>query len=123
MKIKILFIVLVSLFFISNLWAFSVSEDKKYPFRIYIGENKNIDCIDVVSVGYFFNGEYKILFEDKSPIEEIYLDENMLGEKFYWIVKGKSIWKFFDEGIESRLHLVEPVIPKDQNPVLIYKKH
>ena len=115
-------LIVIFLFFIINLcFAFSVSEDENYPYRIYIGTDKNTDWIDVVSVNYLYNDEYKILFEDKSPIKVVYLDENMLGEKFYWIIKDKSIWKFFDEGIDSRLQLVEPIIPKDKNPVLIYE--
>ena len=118
---KILLIILFGLFLISNLFA-EIQIDKDYPYRIYIGSNKTTDWVDVCSVGYLFNGEYQILFEDKSPIKEIYLDKNMLGEQFYWIVKEKSIWKFFDEGIDSRLQLVEPVIPKDTSPILIYKR-
>ena len=121
MKISLI-VILFLWFFINPCFALNVSDDINFPYRIYTGEDKNTDWVDVCSAGYIFNGEYIILFEDKSPIKKIYLDENMLGEKFYWIVKEKSIWKFFDEGINSRLQLAEPVVPKDQKPILIYSK-
>jgi len=46
------------------------------------GADKSVDWVDVCCVGYLFNGEYKLLFEDRSPIEKIYMDKNMLGETF-----------------------------------------
>ena len=87
-KIILAFFFLISLF-INNLFALSI--DEKIPYRLYIGEDKKFDWIDVCRTGFLdMEGKFITEFEDLSPIQKIY---EQAGN--FWIIKEKSIWVLF----------------------------
>ena len=91
---RYILIFLFILFLISNLFAFSV--DERIPYRLYIGEDKGTDWIDIKSTGFLDgNGNYRIAFEDLSPIRAIYQDDV---NKCLLIIKDNSDWYFSYRG-------------------------
>lgn len=83
--LNLLFILFASLCFAE------ISVDKEIPNRIYVGEDKNTDWIDVERTGKIdYKGNFILEFEDLSPIKEIWLLDG-----YYWIVKSFSVWKLY----------------------------
>lgn len=124
MRIKILLIILFGLIFIGNLFAFTVEDitvDKKIFYRIYIGDDKKTDWIDLI--GKYNLEQDKFIFEDRSPIKSI--DVN--NYRIVLVVKEKSLWKIYwsPNPLEIIVVLLEPYIPEKVTPLIwktIYKK-
>ena len=124
MRIKILLIILFGLIFIGNLFAFTVEDitvDKEIFYRIYIGDDKKTDWIDLI--GKYNLEQDKFIFEDRSPIKSI--DVNNYG--IVLVVKEKSLWKIYwsPNPLGIIVVLLEPYIPEEVTPLIwktIYKK-
>jgi hypothetical protein len=115
---------LFGLIFIGNLFAFTVEDitvDKKIFYRIYIGDDKKTDWIDLI--GKYNLEQDKFIFEDRSPIKSI--DVN--NYRIVLVVKEKSLWKIYwsPNPLEIIVVLLEPYIPEKVTPLIwktIYKK-
>ena len=122
MKLKLLLFIF-SFCFLSNLFAFTVEDitvDKKIPYRIYIGEDKKVDWIDII--GKYDLENNKFIFEDRSPIRIIEVDRYNV----VLIKKDKSLWKLYWSSfpLDNRLILLDPYIPEKITSIerkVIYK--
>lgn len=99
--------------------------DDKIPYRLYIGEDKNVNWIDVKAV--YSRKSLEPIFEDNSPIEEIWLLEDYPENKFgkvFLIKKEKSLWEYHHSFPVGRLILLSPQIKDEEfdKPQLIYKR-
>ena len=119
--IKIVILICFFVLFSVNCFAYNKTPLEVDGYRIYYGKNKKIDWIDVYTVRSKINYD-KVIFEDKSPIEEIYFNEYF----DYWIIyKKNSVWRLYNLGDvwQMRLDLIEPDLVKQVIiNVLIYKK-
>lgn len=101
--------------------------DSKIPYRLYVGGNKNVDWLDIKAI---YNRKLEVIFEDNSPIEEIwelenYPLDNILGAVLL-IKKAKSLWKYYHSYPFGRLILLFPKIRDEKimhKSKLIYKRY
>ena len=99
--------------------------DDKILYRIYIGEDKVLDWIDIKAI--YSRKSLEPIFEDLSPIEEIWLLEDYPENKFgkvFLIKKENSLWEYHHAYPIGRLILLSPQIKDEEfgKPKLIYKR-
>lgn len=62
----------------------------KEGYRVWIGEDKTTDWIDVVSEQKYLNGEMVTIFRDETPIQAVFL---LVLPGCQWLLdKGQSSW-------------------------------
>ena len=130
--IKLFFILVFTLCLTSSLWAFEISIDEKISYRIYIGEDKKVDWVDLREIRALDDIDI-IIFRDLSPIEEIYKYESEILNPTYIIKKKNSIWTLYwnYNPIECVINLNYPIVDRyskkylekiERKERLIYKR-
>ena len=113
-SLRLISLILIAVFLLTYSFCFAeISVDKDIPYRIYIGDNKEIDWVNVEEIRAIDDIE-KVLFKDLSPIEEIYKYENKILNPTYIIIKEKSIWKLYwdNDPLKCILQLEYPLIER-----------
>lgn len=109
----IILIFLILILFTSFASAFEVE-----GYRLYPREKNDIDWIDIKTV---LNNNLEVIFEDLSPIKEVYYNKFT---NIYYIFKEKSEWMFYKGKTweNDYLQLVKPKleIEKKETWELIY---
>lgn len=84
--------------------------DKRIPYRLYFGKDKNTDWVDLKDIRSDYNWE-KILFEDLSPIIRI---KQFKDYHFLEIDKLNSKWRFWYLDSLPIIRLIEPIIRENE---------